>query len=658
MPSLYANLLDPKLKEAATISGEPIKYDFKRPEDPEAEKKKTKDAALRFAPQIKRPKVAPKKPRPAGLPPSLPTSKSNEASKDDPRDATGSAPLKPTIDQFITNDDEDEGDPWAAEYRRRQEAERLKSKSLKKGKKKQKAASNNYVSWDAIYDPAKPTRLDLYRGSEEHNDAVDDWKALLYGRRRQVKDLSPADSDSARHSQIKNRPGFAPPSFAPPSSYDAEDDNARAERMHGDRDGTFEEGDESETYAARPRYRSVHTAPPTKEDESREQHDYVPPVPASNVPADASGEDAYMRRMRLSGMQAAPPAAILQPPQATPHHDTHSRSTAADAPSALPARQGADIAGSQPLSTETQPNTDVNPSAAGLPLKQPSPAVPQASTPLSKQHSGPLNFTSGATLSAAPILYNKPSSDSAADPASAPISTTSATLSAAPVLYNQPRTAPPSSSSPQTDTPESAPQTPAQEEDEPRSSRPGQKNFGRRFLEKFGWKEGQGLGASGDGITTILRAQPEKRKKRPDAEGGGFIGPAGGIARIVGGKRQKLSSATGDEAADETSSQWSEVAVFEGMLEGVDVQREMEQGTLMQDIGEAMGRYGIVERLYLDRRGQGDPGRGTRVFVKFTSVLSAYRVIQDSNGRDFLGNGRVVESAFFDVERFEEGNYD
>ena len=71
--------------------------------------------------------------------------------------------------------------------------------------------------------------------------------------------------------------------------------------------------------------------------------------------------------------------------------------------------------------------------------------------------------------------------------------------------------------------------------------------------------------------------------------------------------------------------EWSVVAVFRGMLKGVDVQREMEEGSLMQDIGERMGEYGVVERLFLDWSVE-DEGRGTRVFVKFTSALSAYRV--------------------------------
>jgi len=40
MPSLYANLLDPSAPKAATISSAPVKYEFKKAEEPKEEEKK------------------------------------------------------------------------------------------------------------------------------------------------------------------------------------------------------------------------------------------------------------------------------------------------------------------------------------------------------------------------------------------------------------------------------------------------------------------------------------------------------------------------------------------------------------------------------------------------------------------------------------------
>lgn len=115
-------------------------------------------------------------------------------------------------------------------------------------------------------------------------------------------------------------------------------------------------------------------------------------------------------------------------------------------------------------------------------------------------------------------------------------------------------------------------------EDAPRSLRPGQKGFAERLLSKYGWTKGSGLGATGTGIAKPLQVKVEKRKKRPDAEGGGFVTPAG-RGTIIGGKRK---------GEDDTGlfGPMSEVIILRGMLDGMDLQSELESGELMQEIGE------------------------------------------------------------------------
>ena len=122
----------------------------------------------------------------------------------------------------------------------------------------------------------------------------------------------------------------------------------------------------------------------------------------------------------------------------------------------------------------------------------------------------------------------------------------------------------------------------------PRSLRPGQKGFAERLMSKYGWNKGSGLGASGSGIVNPLRVQVEKQKKKPDSEGGGFVGP-GGMGKIVGGKKK---GGAGTESQEGKFGAMSEVVILRGMVDGMDLDAEFEgsgQGGLMQEIGEECG---------------------------------------------------------------------
>ncbi len=156
------------------------------------------------------------------------------------------------------------------------------------------------------------------------------------------------------------------------------------------------------------------------------------------------------------------------------------------------------------------------------------------------------------------------------------------------------------------------------EEVAPRATRPGQKGFAARLMSKYGWEKGQGLGAGGTGILQPLRVQVEKRKKKSDAEGGGWAEP-GGRGKIIGSKTGAGTSSSTTESAGKFGTM-SNVIVLRNMLDGMeDVQSEMENG-LGQEIGEECGdKYGRVERLYIDTD-------GLRVFIKFTDQVSALRV--------------------------------
>ncbi|KAL8901560.1 MAG: hypothetical protein Q9192_000504, partial [Flavoplaca navasiana] len=155
----------------------------------------------------------------------------------------------------------------------------------------------------------------------------------------------------------------------------------------------------------------------------------------------------------------------------------------------------------------------------------------------------------------------------------------------------------------------------------PRSLRPGQKGFAERLMSKYGWTKGSGLGASGSGIVNPLRVQVEKQKKKPDAEGGGYVGP-GGRGRIIAGKK---GGAPDSETRQRPFGAMSEVIALHGMIDGLDLDAELERaddGGLLQEIGEECGE----------------------------------KAVNALNGRIF--NGNAIKAMFYDPENFDLGIYD
>ncbi|KAK8019463.1 hypothetical protein PG990_004601 [Apiospora arundinis] len=227
------------------------------------------------------------------------------------------------------------------------------------------------------------------------------------------------------------------------------------------------------------------------------------------------------------------------------------------------------------------------------------------------------------------------------------------TISRAPVRYVQPD---PTSAIPaaserdpeamDVDEPE-ATATPT-DDDAPRSNLPGQRGFAARLMSKYGWSKGQGLGADNSGIAQPLRVQVEKRRKRPDSEGGGWAEP-GGRGRIIDASRNNKKAADSDSTVGKFGP-ISPVIVLRRMLDNIeDLQHEVEEG-LGQEIGEECGdNYGRVERLYIDVQGH-------NVYIKFVDQVSALRAVNALDGRVFAGS--AIEPQYYNLEAFEKGVYE
>ncbi|EMC97201.1 hypothetical protein BAUCODRAFT_23561 [Baudoinia panamericana UAMH 10762] len=619
--SLYADLLGSEKKQSsATISAAPVRYNVKKPgEDVDGDEKK-KDASLQFQPirrpQVARPKQQPSKPGHAFTSSTTTASLAPSVSSPDKKDPAMSTPSQaPSLQRSNLSDwigDEEEDEYYVGRAR-------PERGGRKKKKKKQQGEVRTW-DWDDVYDPTLPNNYADYKGSEEQVREVRDWKARLYyhqlkeARTKQASDEASSE-DRAAVGRIAN-PMFAPPSsglsFAPPS-FD-NDIPAAAPPVHV-----------SEDY-------------PPNYDGHREPS----PAPAF-LPNDNTGEDAYMRRMRMSGMGAS---------ETVPVGVEHTTTPPVAVPTPVPAQIEPLVDTESPdvVAKRVEAQAKIAAFKAKIAAKKAASAANGPSpSPASKPVQTAVTVTPASTLEDAVAMQ----APSPASPAPARnILSSGATITRAPVRYEQP---PPTKGAPDDDDDNDAGVAAATEaEDAPRSSRPGQKGFAERYLKKLGWEKGKGLGVEGnEGIATAIFAKAEKRKKRSDADGGGWAQPAN-MGKIVGGKRRKVEDEdAGDDSAGQEYDSMSEVIKLEGMLAGLDVDDEIQNKDLYGEIGREMeGQYGKVERVFIWRKvagGQDD------VFVKFTSPLSALRAVRACDGDEFAGN--VMKARFFGMEQFEKGEY-
>jgi splicing factor 45 len=491
------------------------------------------EAALRFQPSKRPPQQ--QKAKPKGLPKPAPQPVTSSPDKEAKSAKSPAPPVqKSTLADWTAED------PLDNFYGGGPRAPRGGRKKRKKNKDQEVIPQN----WDDIYDPTRPNKYEEYKDSDERMNEIMDWRDRLYAHRKGRRSDSaayPSETESykergpsldrmfgAGNSRLNANcllGKFAPPSalsFAPPASYN---------------ESAVESGSYSPDY----------------------------------VPDDPTGEDAYMRRMRLSGVATGkspqkspqpspPPPPRIQPPSFVQPTQTPTFVQSTQAPSFVPSQQPQ--AFQQPSSSADDTSSSYIPSMQAPSFWQPPQTTTSSSSQLPTQ---PLasppepqrapTYNSGAVISAAPVRYNLP-----APPANLPANEEE--LEAA-ILQDEDE--------------EMADVEEAQEEEAPRSKAPGQKGFAERLMKKYGWSKGQGLGSEGTGITTALAVKVEKRKKKPDAKGGKFVGPSG-MGKIVGGKKKK---------GQDDGPGMSPVVICRHMLDGMDLDFEMgPEGNIVEEIGK------------------------------------------------------------------------
>ncbi|KAJ0012489.1 hypothetical protein NQD34_016823 [Periophthalmus magnuspinnatus] len=169
-----------------------------------------------------------------------------------------------------------------------------------------------------------------------------------------------------------------------------------------------------------------------------------------------------------------------------------------------------------------------------------------------------------------------------------------------------------------------------------------------KIMQKYGFKEGQGLGKHEQGLSTALSV--EKTSKR----GGKII--VGDAAEKAGSSLAADTSTFAAAALDaskkseanpltEILKNPTKVVLLRNMVGRGEVDEDLEEETK-----EECEKYGKVVKCVIFEIAEVPDDEAVRIFLEFERVESAIKAVVDLNGRYF--GGRVVKACFYNLDKF------
>uniref|UniRef100_A0AAR2JML2 Splicing factor 45 n=1 Tax=Pygocentrus nattereri TaxID=42514 RepID=A0AAR2JML2_PYGNA len=171
-----------------------------------------------------------------------------------------------------------------------------------------------------------------------------------------------------------------------------------------------------------------------------------------------------------------------------------------------------------------------------------------------------------------------------------------------------------------------------------------------KIMQKYGFREGQGLGKHEQGLSTALSV--EKTSKR----GGKII--IGDSTEKTSGSSQNVTDTPGSNSGASDTSKKNEVNPLTEILKCptkvVLLRNMVGRGEVDEDLEaetkEECEKYGKVVKCVIFEISDVADDEAVRIFLEFERVESAIKAVVDLNGRYF--GGRVVKACFYNLDKF------
>ncbi|XP_072233609.1 splicing factor 45 isoform X2 [Leuresthes tenuis] len=168
-----------------------------------------------------------------------------------------------------------------------------------------------------------------------------------------------------------------------------------------------------------------------------------------------------------------------------------------------------------------------------------------------------------------------------------------------------------------------------------------------KIMQKYGFKEGQGLGKHEQGLSTALSV--EKTSKR----GGKII--IGDAAEKPGSSQSGAAETSGGGFSDSKKSDMNPLTeILKNPTKVVLLRNMVGRGEVDEDLEgetkEECEKYGKVVKCVIFEIAEVSDEEAVRIFLEFERVESAIKAVVDLNGRYF--GGRVVKACFYNLDKF------